>query len=476
MGKRALLADSQAERWLEELRGFAAVPNNVFDAAQIKANASYLQELLQRQDFTVSLWDTPSGKPYVYASYVVDEALPTLLFYSHYDGVPVDTAHWDSAPFQPVLKDAAGNHLTTREALRHPEGARFYARSVADSKNAIISIMAALASIKAEGQEPGINIKLLLDGEEELESPYLRETVLRHSQDLAADLVISASGETHQSGLPTIAFGVRGILMLDLTLHTATADMHSGHFGNFTPNAALEMAHLLAQLKDRKGKVLVPGFYEGVRQLTAEEQEVVLQIPSIERDIQQQFGIKKTEQSHSLQELINQPTFNVRGLQAGYVGDQASNIIPTTAQVSIDIRLVAGMDPDKIYRAMLTYLKQMGFTVTDTKPTKADLITKGPVLQVQRSGSFKAMKTEMQAALPQQVLRLVQRSTAAPWVVEPTEGGSLNFSVFGALGMPLITLPVSNFDCNQHTHNENLRLDFFLRGIDIFKELLEFRG
>ena len=290
-----------------------------------------------------------------------------------------------------------------------------------------------------------------------------------------ADLVISASGETHQSGLPTIAFGVRGILMLDLTMHTATTDMHSGHFGNFAPNAALELIHVLAALKGSNGKVQVPGFYDDIVPLTAEEQRYIRKVPAIEEAIQQQFGIRRPEQPYSLQQLINQPTCNIRGLQAGYVGEAAGNIIPSQAKASLDIRLVNGMEPDTIYHLFLNYLKQSRIHISEHAPTPADLLKYGPVLQIERRGSFRSVKTDLQAGLPAQVLNMVQRSTKEPWVIEPTEGGSLNFEVFYQLGFPLITLPVSNFDCNQHTHNENLRMDFVMRGISIFKELLRFQ-
>ncbi|WP_439879599.1 M20/M25/M40 family metallo-hydrolase [Pontibacter sp. MBLB2868] len=475
MKKVEVLCQDQQRVWLKELCQFAAIPNNVFVPSQVRENAHYLQVLLQEHGFNVEQWDTPSGKPYVFASLITDENLPTLLIYSHYDGVPVDSQYWTSDPFVPVLRDGTGKTLRLEEALQDPEHARLYARSVADSKNATISLLAALSTIKEEGAKPGINLKLLLDGEEELESPYLKETVLAHRQELTADLMISASGEAHQSGLPTIAFGVRGILMLDLTLYTATTDMHSGHFGNFTPNAALEMGHLLALLKDRDGKVKVPGFYDGIVPLTAQEHEVIDRVPPIEEMIKEQFGIRKTEQARSLQELINQPTFNVRGLQAGYVGEQASNIIPCSAQASIDMRLVEGMDPDTLYLSFVQYLQEKGYAVSATAPTAAQLRTSGPILHVQRRGCFKAVKANMQAGLPRQVLQVVQQSTVEPWVVEPTEGGSLNFEVFRELGTDLITLPVSNFDCNQHTHDENLRLDFFLRGIAIFKALVEFK-
>lgn len=468
------ISDNHSGKWLGELCKFGSIRNNVFEADDIRKNAAYLDELLKRQGFRSEVWNTPSGKPFVYGELRSGAHYPTVLIYSHFDGVPVDAGQWSSDPYSPVLRNAQGSEAATMEqALAEPGSHRLYGRSVADSKNAVISLLAALSMLRAEGKSPAMNIRLLLDGEEELESPHLRTTVLDHREQLAADLVVSASGETHQSGLPTIAFGVRGILTLDIVLHTATTDLHSGHFGNFAPNAALKLSRLLAGMKDADGRVLIPGFYDQVTPLSESEKRALSAVPPIERHIRDQFSVTGQETPGTLQELINQPTFNIRGIQAGYVGEQASNIIPARAEAAIDIRLVEGMDPDDTYTAVRNFIRSEGYHVSETAPTGDDLRRFGPVVELRRRGSFRATKTDMRSELPARVLAAVQRSTAEPWVIEPTEGGSLNFSVFGEMGIPLITLPVSNFDCNQHTHNENLRLDFFLRGIQIFRSLME---
>ncbi|MGB8705811.1 MAG: M20/M25/M40 family metallo-hydrolase [Gillisia sp.] len=464
------------KKWFKELCEFGSIPNNVFQSDQIKDNAVYLQKILKREGFAVQTWDTPSGKPFVFANIEYSKKLPTLLIYSHFDGVPVDRDQWSTDPFVPTIKNITGEEVDVDKAFMSPEKHRVYARSIADSKNAVISILAALDRLKSQGVRPGVNLKILLDGEEELESPYLRQIVVDHQRELEADIVISASGEMHQSGQPTIAFGVRGALTLDLHLYTATSDMHSGHFGGFTPNAALEMARLLANMKSKDGKVLISGFYNDVKKLTNEELRFLEGIPKIEKMICDQFAIRQPEQAYSLQELINMPAFNVRGLQAGYVGEKASNIIPTYAQASLDIRLVSGMKPEKILQSIIKHIGSEGVHVSTERPSPNLLKRYGSTVHIEPNGSFKAMKTDMFLELPGKILQVVQQSGPEAWVVEPTEGGSLNFEIFQEHDMPLITLPVSNYDCNQHTHNENLRLDYFLRGIKIFRELFEFKS
>ena len=467
---------THAKKWFEELCKFGSIPNNVFQSDQIKDNAVYLHKILEREGFAVQTWDTPSGKPFVFGNIVFSKKLPTLLIYSHFDGVPVDRDQWSTDPFVPTIKNMTGEVVDLDKAFMSPENHRIYARSIADSKNAAISILAALDSLKSQGVQPGVNLKILLDGEEELESPYLRQIVVNHQRELAADIVISASGEMHQSGRPTIAFGVRGALTLDLHLYTATSDMHSGHFGGFTPNAALEMARLLTTMKGKDGKVLIPGFYDDVKELSIEELKFLEEIPKIEKMICDKFGIRHPEQDYTLQELINMPTFNIRGLQAGYVGEKASNIIPTNAQASLDIRLVSGMKPENILQSIIKHLDSEGVHVSTDKPNPALLKKYGSTVHIEPIGGFKAMKTDMFLELPGKILQVVQQSGPDAWVVEPTEGGSLNFEIFHEYDMPLITLPVSNYDCNQHTHNENLRLDYFLRGIKILRELFEFKA
>lgn len=465
-----------AKKWLEELSNFGSIPNNVFESEQIRNNALHLEKLLKREGFAVEIWNTPSAKPYVFAKMEFSPELPTLLIYSHYDGVPVDVDKWSTPPFEPTIKSINGEVTDIVAALNSPDCHRIYSRSIADSKNAVISILAALDSLKSQGIKPGVNLKLFLDGEEELESPYLRQVVLDHQKQLKADIVISASGEMHQSGHPTIAFGVRGALTLDLHLYTAISDMHSGHFGGFTPNAAFEMASLLTTMRSKDGKVLIPGFYDDIKELTPQEKIFLEEIPRIEPMICDQFGIERQEQNYTLQELINRPTFNIRGFQAGYVGEKASNIIPAYSRVSLDVRLVNGMSPERIIQHITQHLRSEGFYISEEKPSAHLLRQKGPTVMLEPKGGFKAVKTDLSLELPKKILKVVQQSGPESWVVEPTEGGSLNFEIFRELNMPLITLPVSNFDCNQHTHNENLRLDYFLRGIRIFEELIQFNS
>ncbi len=449
--------EEQAGRIVRELADFVRVPNNAYDVEQIQRNSRVLRALMEGRGIRTELWPTATGKPFVYGELPAPGATETVLIYGHYDGVPAERESWHSDPYEPVLRThlPSGSEAdwcsfpipTTGEV----DGEwRLFGRSVADSKNAIIAMMTALDALRSAGLQPGINLKFLFDGEEEVESPSLPAVLEHYRERLSADVMISASGERHQSGRPTVEFGIRGILMFDVTVYTSTIALHSGHFGNFAPSAAFRMAHLLASMKGRDGQVLVEGFYDEVAPLSATEQEAIRQIPAVEQKVRQQFGIARAEiEGRLLQELINLPTLNIRGIRSGFVGEEARNIIPHVAVADCDIRLVRAMDPDRTLSCIAAHIERQGWTVLDHEPSREELLTYGAVG------------------------RLRKRAVEEPLVIMPTEGGSLPMCLFEQIGLPFVGLPTSNFDCNQHTDDENLQLRYLFEAVDLFASLFQ---
>lgn len=466
---------------IEELVSFASLPNNVNRPAEIQRNAAALRAMMERRGIEVTLLETPTGRPVVFGELAApDPSAPTLLFYGHYDGVPVEGAQWHSDPYQPVLRAGYPSGPTPDwGTLPLPEDGRFdpewrlFARSIADSKNAIVALLSSLDALRAQGLAPQVNLKFFFDGEEEQESPSLAACIATHRERLAADLMISASGELHQSGLPTVAFGVRGQLMFALTAYTAALELHSGHFGNFAPSAVFRLVALLASMKNQAGEVTIEGFYDEVWPLSESEQAAIRAIPQIEAQIQEQFAIHQPERAGMLlQELINLPTLNVRGLQAGFVGEEARNIIPRRATADFDIRLVKGMDPANTLACIVAHIEKQGWTVLDHAPSEAELRTHARVIHLQPHAAFPATRTPLDSPLAGQIVRAMQRAVEGPIVVEPTEGGSLPLYLFEEIGIPFVSIPTSNFDCNQHTSDENLRLGNLFQGIDIFASVM----
>lgn len=463
---------------IRELVEFVRQPNNVFVASEIQANARFLQGLMERRGIRTRLLETASGRPAVFGELLTEGATTTILCYGHYDGVPVERDQWHSDPYEPVLRaglprgEADDWSTMPLEQERYAESWRLFGRSVADSKNTILAILTALDALRALGRAVGVNLKFLFDGEEEQESPGLAACLAAHKEQLQADFLISCSGETHQSGLPTIEFGVRGILQFDLTAYTSTVELHSGHFGNFGPNAAFRLAELLTAMKDRDGRVLIPGFYDQVVPLTAAELEAIDRIPRIEGRIQSEFGIARPDGSGAiLQRLVNQPTLNVRGLTAGYVGEAGRNIIPRTALAEFDVRLVKGMEPEATLAAIVAHIEAQGWTVLLHQPSREELLAHERVIHLNRRAGFPSTRTPLDSPVAQMVVRAVARAVDQPVVVMPSEGGSLPLYLFEQIGIPFVGLPTSNFDCNQHTADENLQLGYLFQAIDLFGSL-----
>jgi acetylornithine deacetylase/succinyl-diaminopimelate desuccinylase-like protein len=268
-------------------------------------------------------------------------------------------------------------------------------------------------------------------------------------------------GPLHQSGKPTLAFGARGNLVFQLTTFGPKFALHSGHYGNWAPNPAMDLAQLLASMKDANGRVLVNGFYEDVPPLSRDERDVLAAVPDGSDELKQFFGIQRTEQVGSnLQEALQFPSLNVRGLQSGDVGDQARTIIPDRAIAEIDVRLVKETDAERMLQRVLAHIRAQGFHVLiDADPDDQARARYPRIVRVSRINWTNAYRTDM--SLPESValIRTLERAWGEPPVRTRTMGGSVPIDFFiQALGMPAISLPVVNFDNNQHSDNENLRI------------------
>src|SRR4029077_612092 len=223
---------------------------------------------------------------------------------------------------------------------------RVYARSSSDDKSPIVALLAAIDALRAKKIPLGVNLKVIFEGEEEAGSSSLRRTLELHKNLLGADLLITADGPVHQSGRPLVFFGNRGDVGIDVTVYGAVRALHSGHYGNWAPNPATELSRLLASMKDANGRVLIDGYYDDVAPLGEAEKKALAAMPQNDADLQRELGIAKPEGSgRKLVELLMEPSLNIRGLRSAYVAAQAQNVVPDTAEASLDARLVKGEDP-----------------------------------------------------------------------------------------------------------------------------------
>jgi acetylornithine deacetylase/succinyl-diaminopimelate desuccinylase-like protein len=283
----------------------------------------------------------------------------------------------------------------------------------------------------------------------------------RYRDKYRADLMLIIDGPLHPSGKPTLAFGARGNLVFQLTVFGPKFALHSGHYGNWAPNPALDLVQLLASMKDANGRVTVNGFYDDVPRLTDEERKILADVPDRRDELMAFFGIHRTEQvGANLQEALQYPSLNIRGLQSGDIAEQARTIIPDRAIAEIDVRLVKETNAERMLQRVLAHIRAQGFHVLmDAEPDDAARARYDRIVRVSRVQWTNAYRTEMTLPESRAVIGALDRAWGELPIRARTMGGSVPIDFFiQALGMPALSVPVVNFDNNQHSHNENLRL------------------
>lgn len=466
---------------VRELVELLTIPNVAADRDNVRRNATLLRDLFTRRGFLTEILET-DGNPLVFAELPVPGAQRTLLFYAHYDGQPVEPKGWSQAsPFTPVLRRArledGGQEIPNFLALQQfPPEARLYARSASDDKAPIVALLAAIDALASMNERPTSNVKVILDGEEEARSPSLAATMGRYREKYRADLMLILDGPLHPSGKPTLSFGARGTLSFQLTTFGPKFALHSGHYGNWAPNPAWDLTRLLASMKGADGRALVSGFYEDVPPLSAEERRILAAVPDAPGDLMRFFGIGRTEQvGANLQEALQYPSLNIRGLHSGDIGDQARTIIPDRATAEIDVRLVKETDPERMLQRILTHVRAQGFHVLINAEPDDEMRSRYPqIVRISRIGSTKAYRTEMTLPESQALVRTLERAWGEPPVRNRTMGGTVPIDFFiQALGMPAVGVPVVNFDNNQHSNNENLRVQNLWDAVVSFAAILQ---
>jgi acetylornithine deacetylase/succinyl-diaminopimelate desuccinylase-like protein len=472
---------SRQQAIMREFVELLSIPNVAADRANVRRNANLLSTLFAKRGFTAEILET-DGNPLVFAELRVPDAKRTLLFYAHYDGQPVDPKGWSQpSPFTPVLRNArledGGKEIPNFLALgQFPPEARLYARSASDDKAPIIALLTAIDALASMKQRPSSNVKVILDGEEEARSPSLSATMGRYRDKYRADLMLILDGPLHASGKPTLSFGARGNLVFQLTTFGPKFALHSGHYGNWAPNPAWDLTRLLASMKDANGRVLVNGFYEDVPRLSAEERKILAGVPDRPDDLMRFFGIGRTEQvGDNLQEALQFPSLNIRGLHSGDVGDQARTIIPDRATAEIDVRLVKETDPERMLQRVLTHIRGQGFHVLmNAEPDDKTRAQYPRIVRISRVESTKAYRTEMTLPESQALIRTLERVWGEAPIRNRTMGGTVPIDFFiQALGMPAVIVPVVNFDNNQHSNNENLRVQNLWNAVISFAAVLQ---
>ncbi len=467
---------------VDEYVTFLSIPDIAADHANIQRNADLIAKMLEKRGVTPKLVSVPGSNPVVFGEITTPGATRTLLFYAHYDGQPLDPKEWATPPFSPVLRDKPlekdGRIIPLPEAKFDPES-RIYARASSDDKANVMTLLVALDAIRAAGLRTKSNIKFAFEGEEEAGSINLEKILAANKQLFSADMWFICDGPVHQSRRQQITFGARGITTVDITIYGARRELHSGHYGNWAPNPAMLLAKLLASMKsdkgqDDSGRVLVDHFYDGITPLSATEKRAIDAAPDTDQEIMRELWLGSTENSSKkLVELINLPSLNIRGMSAARTGEQASNVIPSTAFATIDMRLVKGLDHHQQAQRLIDHIRRQGFFVVDSDPSPDIRMAHAKVAKVlEKEGGYNAVRTSMDLPISQEIIRTIE-SARGPTVLMPTSGGSDPRDIVErALGSKTIAIPTVNHDNNQHSFNENLRIQNLWDGIELMAALL----
>ncbi len=448
---------------IQQFSDFLSIPNVAADPAGLKRNAEFLIEQLNRRHVESRLLSLPGVPPVVWGQISVPGAQQTIVFYAHYDGQPVTPSEWENgAPFTPVLREVNGQP-------------RIYARSAGDDKAAIFAQLTALDALRAANIPVHANIRFVWEGEEEAGSPHLEE-ILNANRDLIhGDVWLVCDGPVDQSGKQTVVFGARGDTHLEITVYGPHHGLHSGHYGNWAPNPAMMLAQLLAGMKDDDGHVLIPHFYDGIAPLSAIEREALARAPVNDQLLMDSFWLGHVEGSGAhLLDLINQPSLNINGFSSGQTGAHAANVIPPTSTADLDLRLVVGIDWREQQQRVIDYIRSRGYFVLESEPTREILSSHPRVAMVTRDQwGYNAVRTPMDLPIAQEVIRAV-KSARGDVVLLPTMGGSVPLGAMQrAAQTQTITVPIANYDDNQHAANENLRLQNLWDGVETMAALME---
>lgn len=469
---------AQEHAMLTEYFEFLAIPNHANDAPNIARNTQFIEKMMQKRGISTRLLpsNTPNTPPAVYGEINTPGATQTIIFYAHYDGQPVSPEKWHPSvqPYVPVLVDKPvekGGKIQpfpTDKTPVNPEW-RISCRSSSDDKAGVMSIINAYDALVKSGLKPKWNIKFFFEGEEEIGSVHLGEILDRHKSMLTADLWLIADGPVHQSGLPMLDYGVRGDVNVDLKVYGPKRPLHSGHYGNWAPNPCLKMAKLLAGMKDEQGMVTVKGYYDDVVPFGPMEKQAFAAIPAVDAQMQKELGIKTPEGGgRSLFDAYELPSLNINGIRCADAGEKAANVIPTEAIATLDLRQVLGTDYLRQIERIKQHIEAQGYLVLDRDPTDEERLQHSNIAKLTYpKGGYNAQRTPLDLPISQKVVQAVKKATGEKLIIAPTSGGSLPLYLFEKhLDSKVINLCVANHDNNQHSENENVKIQKLWDGIE----------
>ncbi|MBT8183445.1 MAG: M20/M25/M40 family metallo-hydrolase [Eudoraea sp.] len=459
------------------LRELLSIPNDAFYEEDILKNVGWCESAFSERGFTTTRIPTATV-PLLLAERKHPKAKKTVLVYLQIDGQPVDSTRWfQESPYTPTLKKKSPQGewtaLPWEDIENYDDEWRIFARSASDAKGPVAMFLTALDANAAQQRVPNYNLKVIMDFEEELGSPALPKAVEENVELLSANMLIIFDGPRHITNKPTLTFGARGIATITLTTYGPVMPQHSGHFGNYAPNPALKLSRLLASMKDEEGRVIIPGFYDGIR-IDPETETILKAVPDDEAQIKERLQIADTEKvGEYYQEAIQFPSLNIRGMQSGWVDEMVRTIIPAWAKAEIDVRLVLESDPERLLRLVREHISAMGYHVIDRSPTKEERLKHPNLATFTSEISYQSFRTAFDSEVGLWLRRALNRAFGEDPIMIRMSGGSIPISPFvTSLNIPAVTVPTVNRDNNQHSPNENLRLGNYREGVKTMMAIL----
>jgi len=427
--------DSHLDQSIKELSVLAAQPSVSAQNWGLVECAELVRRMLEKRGFKIEVMQT-GGAPVVYGERS-GRSPKTLLFYNHYDVQPPEPLElWDSPPFEPTLRDG-----------------KLYARGVSDDKGHITSRLFALdAILDATGELP-CNIKFVIEGEEETSSVHLHDFVINNAEKLAADACVWEFGGVDHREVPMQYLGLRGICYVELSVETATRDVHSGIGGSIFPNAAWRLVWALSTLKGPDERIRIPGFYDHVLPPSLSDIAYMDALPDVADVYKERYGIQHF--LHGIEggvELklaeVFQPTCTICGLTSGYQGPGSKTVLPARASAKVDFRLVPDQTPEQVLKGFRSHLDTEGF----------------PDVQIEYLGGDAAGRTDADHPFVDLVVRTAEPVFGKPMQIVPMTGGSgPNHLFIETLKLPIVTAGLGYPETGAHAPNENARLDLYLK-------------
>lgn len=434
--------DQNRQRYVEELVSFLKIPSvstYTQQAGDIRRAAEWVQAHLKRLGFQAKIYPT-ERHPIVFGSWCPHPGRPTLLIYGHYDVQPPEPLkEWVTDPFSPSIRNGY-----------------VYARGAADDKGQFFTYLKAIEAVLAVDHVLPVNVKVLVEGEEEIGSMHLPAFLKDHREELAADIVTISDGSQFKQGIPAITYGLRGLCYLQLEVQGAKFDLHSGSFGGIVPNPVHALSEMLVKLRNPDGSIAIPGFYDRVIPLDERERRDLATLPYDEEELKDYLGLKQLSPEACftvVESRMARPTLDVNGIWGGFAGEGAKTIIPAKAGAKVSMRLIPDQDPSEIsalFKAFIEAIQPPGCEVT-----VAELHGAAPVL----------------VSREQQAVGAAERAIRMGFGKSPVyirEGGSIpivnHFKEILGVG-DILLLGWGSPDDGAHSPNERFNLDDFHKGI-----------